>query len=272
MGGIVEFINMLVLNEHVSASTQTQALCALQFLYCDVLEIDVGELPGLRRPPKSRRLPVVLSADEVRRVMAGLHGTTRLIAGLLYGSGLRGSEALGLRIKDVNFQQRVIHVRGGKGDKDRNVPLPRRLHEPLYRHTLRVAEMHRRDCLHGGGFAPLPGALHRKYPNASRSLSWQFLFPSTATRECPVSGRVLRWHLSPSNLQRAFRRALREAGIHKQASPHVLRHCFATHLLAAGVDIRSIQVLLGHTHLDTTMIYTHVLEVAQRTVSPLDRL
>jgi integron integrase len=270
--GIVTFVNDLAARQHVAASTQSQAFNALLFLYRDVLEMQVGTLAGLRRIQRLQRLPVVLSIDEVRSTLLHMGGTSRLIAELLYGTGLRITEAMTLRIKDIDFATRTITVRAGKGGKDRTTLLPSRLREPLHRHVIRVLALHKQDCLQGRGYVPLPGALHRKYPRASRSPVWQFVFPSKAVRACPETKRQLRWHASETTIQRAFRTALGLAGVHKHASVHTLRHSFATHLLADGTDIRTIQLLLGHRSLKTTMIYTHVEQSVRYTTSPLDRL
>ena len=270
--GIVAFINHLAAVGGVAASTQSQGLNALLFLYRDVLELEVSHLSGLRRVQRRERLPVVLSTDEVIATLAHMGGVAALMAHLLYGSGLRVTECMTLRVKDVDLQGGLIHVRAGKGGKDRTTLLPDRLKSPLRRQLLAVARLHKQDLARGSGFAPLPNALERKYPSASQSLAWQFLFPSRVVRTCPQTGRRLRWHASESGVQTAFKEAVHEAGIAKHASVHTLRHSFATHLLAAGTDIRTIQLLLGHRNLKTTMIYTHVEQAIRKTVSPLDRL
>lgn len=272
VAGITRFINDLVMQRMVAASTQGQALCALLFLYRVVLSIEVPRLDLLRPAHPEKRIPAVLSMDEVRAVLAGMQGTARLMAELMYGTGLRVGEAMALRVQDVDFGQRRISVRNGKGGKDRSALLPERLSGPLQRHLLRVLALHRDDLSRGAGHAPLPGALHRKYPGASQQPGWQFVFPSAVQRPCPETGRLLRWHASDSNVQRAFRRAALAAGIERHVSVHALRHSFATHLLDAGTDIRRIQLLLGHRSLMTTMVYTHVQRPVQGTVSPLDRL
>ncbi len=244
----------------------------LVFLYRDVLCEEIGHLEGLQRVQRIRRVPVVLSRDEVRSVLAAMQGTPRLMAEVLYGAGLRVTECITLRLKDFDFDSFVITVRSGKGGKDRTTVLPRSLVTPLQRHLLGVVALYKADVAHGRGFVPLHNALHRKYPNAARSVGWQFVFPSRAVRPCPLTGRMLRWHASESTIQRAFRAALERVGIHKHASVHTLRHSFATHLLAQGTDIRTIQLLLGHNSLQTTMIYTHVLQVTRLVTSPFDRL
>lgn len=270
--GIVTFINHLATARAVAASTQSQALHALLFLYRDVLDVEVGHLNGLRRIQRRDRLPVVMSVDEVTATLAKMEGVTALMAHLLYGSGLRVTECMTLRVKDVDLGASLIHVRAGKGGKDRTTVLPSRLKYALQRQLLKVATLHKQDVARGAGFAPLPNVLERKYPRASQSLAWQFLFPSRVVRACSQTARRLRWHASESRVQTAFRTALLQAGIVRHASVHTLRHCFATHLLAAGTDIRTIQLLLGHRNLKTTMIYTHVDQAIRKTISPLDRL
>lgn len=227
---------------------------------------------GLKRVQARHRVPVVLTPDEVKRTLSLMQGTPRLMAEVMYGAGLRVNECVTLRIKDIDFGARVITVRDGKGGKDRTTVLPEQLHSPLQQHLLRVAALHKEDINKGAGLVPLPGAIARKYPSASTSISWQFAFPSAVLRPWGDSGRLARWHTSDSSVQRPFRRALQLADIHKHASVHTLRHSFATHLLASGTDIRTIQLLLGHRNLQTTMIYTHVLEVARKVTSPLDCL
>lgn len=272
IAGIAPFINYLAVEKHVAATTQSQALNALLFLYRDVLEIEVGHIEGLRRVQHISRIPVVLTTEEVRAVFSHMTGTPRLIAELIYGAGLRVTEAITLRIKDLDFRSNTIGVRCGKGGKDRTSVLPLRLSGPLQQHLLRVIALYKSDAMNGRGFAPLPGALDRKYPNSARSVGWQFVFPSSMVRQCPETGRMLRWHTSDSTVQMHLKAALAKAGIYKHASVHTLRHSFATHLLAEGTDIRTIQLLLGHRNINTTMIYTHVEQAIRRTKSPLDRL
>ena len=229
-------------------------------------------MTGIKRVQHRYRVPVVLIQDEVRAVLNQMHGTPKLMAQLLYGAGLRVTECITLRVKDTDFGSTTISARAAKGNKDRTTVLPEQLISPLQQHLIRVASLHNDDVLRGGGFAPLPGGLDRKYPNASKSLAWQYVFPSSVLRPWGDTGRLLRWHASDSTVQRAFREALRIAGVHKHASVHTLRHSFATHLLASGTDIRTIQLLLGHNNLQTTMIYTHVLEATRLVKSPFDRL
>ena len=267
---VVEFINHLVSERRVSASTQVQALSALQFFSKEILGEDLGWLEGLRQVRRLKRLPVVLSQDEVRAVLNAMSGTSRLVAALLYGTGLRVTECVTLRIKDVSVDEGIITVRAGKGGVDRRTMIPERLAGMLKKQQLRVALQHRADLSRGAGFAPLPSALARKYPSASRSLAWQFLFPSAVVRSCNETNRNLRWHISDTTIQSAFQRAIKCQGIHKGAVLHTLRHSFATHLLEQGTDIRTIQHLMGHKDLNTTMIYTHLQRKAHEARSPLD--
>lgn len=266
------YLNFLATARRVSASTQTQALNALVFLYDAVLEKPLGDLTELTRVQRRQRVPVVLSREEVKATLSYLKGSLRLMADLMYGAGLRVNECVTLRVKDIDLSSGVINVRDGKGAKDRTTLLPEALRSCLQQHLLDIAVQHRHDLNRGAGLAPMPNALARKYPSASNSLAWQFVFPSTVLRPWGDSGKLARWHTSDSTIQRAFRAALQRAGVHKHASVHTLRHSFATHLLAAGTDIRTIQLLLGHRNLQTTMIYTHVLEVTRKVTSPLDQL
>ena len=274
LGGaeVEAFLNHLAVNRHVAASTQTQALNALVFLYDSVLHMPLGRLAGLKRVQHRQRVPIVLSREEVKVILEHMLGIPRLMAELMYGTGIRVGECVTLRVKDIDFSAGVLNIRDGKGGKDRTTLLPKRLVAPLNQHLLRVAEQHKRDLSHGAGLAPLPSALARKYPSASSSLGWQFVFASSVLRPWGDGGRLARWHTSDSTVQRAFRDAKSLARIHKHASVHTLRHSFATHLLASGTDIRTIQLLLGHRNLQTTMIYTHVLEVTRNVASPLDCL
>lgn len=256
----------------MAAATQTQALNALVFLYRDVLLKPLERIDDLKRVQQRKRLPVVLSPSEVIQVLNYMSGVTGLMGRLIYGAGLRVNECCTLRVKDVDLSAGVLHIRAAKGAKDRTSVLPERLREPLQSHLIQVAQLHATDRLRGGGLAPLPNALERKYPQAASSLAWQFVVPSSALRPWGRSGQMARWFMSPSTIQRAFRTALRKANIPKHASIHTLRHSFATHLLANGTDIRTIQLLLGHNNLQTTMIYTHVLQAARSITSPLDLL
>lgn len=269
---VAQFLNHLAVKREVSASTQTQALNALVFLYRDVLASPLEKLPGLKRVQQRQRIPVVMAPAEVSAVLKQMSGTTALMARLMFGSGLRVEECCTLRVKDIDFASAIVSVRDGKGAKDRTTVLPDSLKADLQAHLMRVAQLHTDDRIKGAGLAPMPGALERKYPKASESFAWQFVFPSTVCRTWGQSGRMVRWHVSPSTIQRAFRQAVARAGIMKHATVHTLRHSFATHLLATGTDIRTIQLLLGHRNLQTTMLYTHVLEVTKKVASPLDAL
>ena len=270
---VTAFLNHLAVERQVSASTQNQALSALLFLFEQVLGKELEWLNDLNRVKRPARLPVVLTRREVETVLAQLEGTKWLLASLLYGSGLRLMECLRLRVKDVDFEYRQILVRDGKGGKDRATMLPQAVVEPLKRHLEKVKALHERDLAEGYGEVSLPYALARKYPNAGREWGWQFMFPSVKRSVDPVSGVIRRHHLYENVLQRAVKEAVRRADIRKPASCHTFRHSFATHLLESGYDIRTVQELLGHQDVNTTMIYTHVLNKGGRGVhSPLDTL
>jgi integron integrase len=274
MGGeeVERFLSRLATVGDVSASTQNQALSALLFLYRDVLGAELPWMENVVRAKRPRRLPVVLSQEETRRLLAHMDGRAWLIASLLYGTGMRLREALRLRVKDVDFARNEILVRDGKGGKDRRTMLPRALEEPLQREIERVRVLHAHDLAEGFGEARLPHALARKYPDAGRGFGWQFVFPSTRRARDPLDGRERRHHFDDGVLARAIRSACRRAGIAKPVSAHTLRHSFATHLVEAGYDIRTIQELLGHKDVGTTQIYTHVLNRgAGGAMSPLDR-
>jgi integron integrase len=265
------FLSHLATERDVAASTQNQALAALIFLFRTVLKTDLPDVAGIERARKPVRLPVVLTATEARAVLAELDGIPSLIGRLLYGSGLRLLEALRLRVKDIDFEVHAIHVREGKGKKDRITILPDSLHPQLVPHLDQIRNIHRRDLRAGHGSVFLPHALARKYPAAAHSWEWQYVFPAPRLSVDPRSGEVRRHHLSPSVIQKAITVAVRRSGIQKRASGHTLRHSFATHLLEAGYDIRTVQELLGHQDVRTTMLYTHVLNRAGRAVrSPLD--
>lgn len=268
---ITTFLSHLATQQKVSASTQNQALNALLFLYRDVLLKDLPEPIDAIRARRPLRLPTVLTKDETRALIRHLDVRYQLMAKLLYGSGLRLMECLRLRVKDVDFAERQIVVRDGKGGSDRVTMLPQSLLEPLRDHLLRVQAAHQVDLSRGRGAVMLPGALDRKYPTASREWIWQYVFPSDRLSADPRSGAVRRHHLDPGGLQRAVARAARQARIAKHVSCHTLRHSFATHLLEGGYDIRTVQELLGHKDVKTTMIYTHVLNRGGLAVrSPLD--
>ncbi len=267
------FLNHLATEGRVSAATQNQALHALLFLYRHVLGRDMGLIPGIAAAKRGRRLPVVLSVGEVRSILARMRGVPRLCASLMYGSGLRLSECTQLRVKDIDFDRGEITVRAGKGDKDRRVPLPK-LASPALRVQLeRMQKQFERDLRSGVMGAALPGALDRKLQNADREWSWQYVFPATRTYLERGTGKRRRHHIHESAIQRAVGEAVRASGIAKRATCHSLRHSFATHLLENGSDIRTSQELLGHSSLQTTMIYTHVLNRGGLGVqSPADRL
>lgn len=260
-------------SRHVSASTQRQAASAIQFLYREVLRLPV-ELPGrVARPTTPQRLPVVLSRRDVALVLAELKGTHRLVASLLYGAGLRLLEALQLRIKDINLDRREISVRSGKGGHSRIAILPATLRNDLRRQIRKVERQHQNDIRAGAGWVALPGAMSVKSPDAGRTLQWQWLFPASRRHVDEATGQVRRHHLHETAVQRAVTQAVKAAGIRSRASCHTFRHSFATHLLEDGYDIRTIQELLGHKNVKTTMIYTHVLNRGARGVrSPLDGL
>jgi integron integrase len=266
-----DYLAYLAVKRGVSASTQSQALAAIQFLYRDVLRQPLGFVNGVPRAKRSARLPVVLSRDEVRRLVAELHGTTRVMALLLYGAGLRLNECLDLRVKDVDFDMRQIVVRGGKGDKDRVTMLPAAAEPGLRSQLERARAIHARDLASGGAEVSLPGALARKLPDAARSWEWQWVFPASSRYRDPATGRWRRHHLHETVLQRAVRAAGVRALLSKRVTCHGLRHSFATHLLEDGYDIRTVQELLGHKDVSTTMISTHVLSRGARGVrSPAD--
>ncbi len=269
---VEQFLTHLAVEGKVAASTQSQAKSALLFLYREVLDNELPWLDNVERAKVPKRLPVVLTREEVMAVLTRLEGTHWLVASLLYGTGLRIMEALRLRVKDVEFSRKEILVRDGKGFKDRVTMLPVALAAPLAEHLKRVKALHEQDLAAGRGAVYLPYALERKYPGAARDWAWQYVFPSAGLSEDPRTGIVRRHHLQDQAVQRAMRQAVRDAGVDKPATPHTLRHSFATHLLEGGYDIRTVQELLGHADVSTTMIYTHVLNNGGRGVtSPLDR-
>lgn len=266
------FLSALATRDEVAASTQNQALSALLFLYREVLGIKLPWMENVVRAKRTRRLPVVLAKGEVALLLRNLAGREWLMAGLMYGSGLRLMECLRLRVKDVDLARNEIVVRCGKGGKDRRTVLPATLREPLARQIDAARVLHARDLEAGFGEVSLPHALARKYPNAPRQFAWQYLFPAGRRGIDPRDGREKRHHIDEKVPQRAVARAAAEAGLRKPVTPHVLRHCFATHLLEDGADIRTVQELLGHKDLATTQIYTHVLgRGAGGVLSPLDR-
>jgi integron integrase len=268
---ITAFLTYLAAKANVAASTQNQALSALLFLYREVLQQRIGWLDHVERAKKPARLPVVLTRAEVGKLFSHLHGMMKLMAGLLYGSGLRLMECVRLRVKDVDLEYLTITVRDSKGGKDRVTMLPTNLAKALQRHLLKRRSQHEQDLADGFGGVHLPHALARKYPNANRQWMWQFVFASPRLSIDPRSGEKQRHHIAESILQRTVKEALSQAGINKPATCHTLRHSFATHLLERGYDIRTVQELLGHKDVSTTMIYTHVLNKPGLGVrSPLD--
>jgi integron integrase len=270
---IEAFLSWLVNERHVAASTHRQALSALLFLYTKVLELQIPWLVEVGRPRVQRRLPVVLSQDEVAAIFRELDGAQRLFAQLLYATGMRLSEALQLRIKDIDFAHRSVIVRQGKGGKDRVLMLPQSLVPAIREQLARAHALWTADQVQGKGGVHMPDALHRKYPRAGSSWPWFWAFPQANHSTDPRSGVVRRHHMFDQTFQRAFKRAVHAAGITKPATPHTLRHAFATHLLQAGYDIRTVQDLLGHADVSTTMIYTHVLKVGGGAVrSPMDAM
>jgi integron integrase len=275
MGGkeVESFLTHIAVHGKVSASTQNQAKSALLFLYKNVLEVDLPWMTDIVSAKSPQRLPVVLTRSEVTAVLSQVSGTSGLMLRLIYGTGMRIMECLRLRVKDLDFERYEIVVREGKGAKDRVTMLPQSLAPPIREHLLRVKELHDIDLRDGFGEVYMPNALDRKYPNAGREWLWQYVFPANRISKDPRSQRWARHHADVQPIQRCMREALRRANVLKQASPHTLRHSFATHLLHAGYDIRTVQELLGHQDVSTTMIYTHVLNRGGKGVrSPLDEM
>jgi integron integrase len=269
---ITRFLSALATERHVSASTQNQALAALLFLYQSVLGREIAWLDDVVHAKRPERLPVVLSRGEIAAVLAKMNGVEQLCASLIYGAGLRLLEALQLRVKEIDFAGQQLIVRDGKGRKDRVTLLPASLQPALRTHLARMCEQHRSDLSDGAGFVQLPDSLRVKYPSAPREWPWQWVFPATRHYHDPATGERRRHHLHETVIQRAVRRAALAADVPKSVTPHVLRHSFATHLLESGSDIRTIQQLLGHKEVSTTMIYTHVLRRGPFGIqSPLDR-
>jgi integron integrase len=267
------FLTHLAVADRVSASTQNQAFNALLFLYRRVLERDLGLVDGAERAKRPSRLPVVLSREEVRAIFRHLDGVALIVCHLLYGAGLRLLEALTLRVKDVDFHRSEITIRDGKGGKDRRTMLPASVTHGLAAHLERIHRLHQVDSSRGLGRVPLPGALVRKYPYADREWIWQFVFPASSHYTDRRTGLRHRHHLHETVIQKAVTAAARQAGLGKRATPHTFRHSFATHLIEGGYDIRTVQELLGHQNVQTTMIYTHVLKRGGRGVrSPVDDL
>ena len=268
---IEAFLTHLAVQRHVAASTQSQAKSALLFLYQRVLKQDVPWLKDVVAAKQPQRMPTVLTIDEARTLLTRLEGVPWLIASLLYGSGLRILEACRLRVLDLDFSMHQLVVRNGKGAKDRVTMLPKSLVAPITSHLQLVRLQHQRDCEQGGGEVYLPFALDRKYPVAAKEWKWQYVFPADRLSRDPRSDAVRRHHIEEQRIQRAVRQASRDADIQKKVTPHTLRHSFATHLLLSGYDIRTVQELLGHKEVRTTMVYTHVLNRGGRgAISPLD--
>jgi integron integrase len=270
---VERFLSDLAVRGKVAASTQNQAFNALLFLYRQVLHQDIGQIEGVERAKRPERLPVVLTREEVERVLGVMTGTYQLMARILYGAGLRLMECVRLRVKDVDFGQNQILVRDGKGFKDRVTLLPEFVQGSVKEHLKRVKILHEEDLARGNGQVHMPYALERKYPNANREWGWQYVFPAVGASRDPRSGRVQRHHVNEQKLQRAVKEAIRASGVIKPGSCHTFRHSFATHLLEAGYDIRTVQQLLGHKDVSTTQIYTHVMRKPGMGVrSPLDSL
>ncbi len=267
------FLTWLAVEKQVSKSTQNQAFNALIFLYREVLKCPLEGRIDAVRSSKKQRLPIVMSKDETHRVLSAMNGITQLMAKLLYGSGLRLMECIRLRVKDIDFEINEIRVHSGKGDKDRLVPLPESIKPALKTHLERVKLIHEHDLAEGYGNVYLPNALARKYSNAGKEWEWQYIFPSGKLSLDPRKNVMRRHHMDPSSLDRAIKRAVKLAGVTKRVTSHTFRHSFATHLLQTGTDIRTIQSLLGHNDVSTTMVYTHVLrQGGQGVKSPLDDL
>lgn len=268
---VAAFLSHLAVDRDVAANTQNQALSALLFLYKNVLGKPLGAVTDSVRAKKPLKLPVVLSRDEVRLMLNELRGVHKLVGAILYGSGLRLMEALQLRVKDLNFEYQSLHIRAGKGAKDRVVTFPVSIHRAVQVQLEQARILHNSDLARGYGEVYMPNALARKYKSAARSWGWQYVFPSARLSEDPRGGRVGRHHINPGTLQKAIKRAVDNAGIDKSASAHTLRHSFATHALENGLDIRTVQQQLGHASLETTEIYTHVLKRGGHGVrSPLE--
>jgi len=268
---IEAFITHLAVERNVAVSTQNQALSAVLFLYKYVLNQELEMPPSMARPGRPKRLPTVLSPSEASRIINHMKGTPKTMTKLLYGSGLRLMECMRLRVKDIDFENRQIIVRDGKGENDRSTVLPENVIPELKQHLENVQALHQKDLSEGYGETNLPYALSVKYTNAKREYAWQYVFPASQRSTDPQTGEIRRHHLDESVLQRAVRQAVQKANINKPVSPHTFRHSFATHLLQNGYDIRTVQELLGHKDVKTTMIYTHVLQRGGLAVkSPLD--
>ncbi|MBU1680582.1 MAG: integron integrase [Bacteroidetes bacterium] len=268
---VEKFLTYLAVTRRVSASTQNQALSALLYLYKNIIKTEIGWLQDVIRARNSSRIPVVFTKVEVREIFRNIEGVPKIVCSLLYGSGLRLGEALSLRIKDINFEYRQITVRNAKGNKDRITTLPMTLTPELKQHLNKVYLQHKNDVKTGRGRTKLPYALDKKYPNANTEFGWQYAFPANQFIKDNETGLVYRFHIHESTIQRKIKVAIKKAKIIKPASSHTFRHSFATHLLEAGYNIRTIQELLGHSSVKTTMIYTHVINQGAGVISPLDR-
>lgn len=266
-----DYLNHLASKRNVAASTQNQALNALVFLFKRVLLQDLEAFGGFVRARKPKKLPVVMSRREATCVLGRIEGTTGLVARLMYGSGLRIGEAVQLRVKDLDFEYGMIHVCAGKGEKDRKTMLPDEVVPYLRNHLIQVRRIHDNDLIEGGGQVPLPYAFNRKSTHAATDWIWQWVFPSSRLSTDAATGEITRGHIAPSTIQRAVKQAAKECGLIKRVTSHTLRHSFATHLIETGCDIRTVQELLGHKDLRTTMMYTHVLGRGLSVRSPLDR-
>ncbi len=270
---VIQFLNYIALERCCSPGTQSQALCALVFLYTHVIKRPFGELDGIRFAKKKTRVPVVLSQEEVARIVHKISGVDKLIVQLLYGSGLRVNEALALRIQDLDFENACLTIRMAKGNKDRVVTMAATCVPDLKRQIQRSLKQHRKDLDNGWGYAPAPYALRRKLGTSLNAPGWQYLFPSSRLCAIPDTGEVVRYHRYPDNIRKAITRACKAAGISKRVTCHTFRHSFATHLLQSGADIRTVQDQLGHVDVKTTEVYTHVLKRGARgVISPLDKL
>jgi integron integrase len=270
---IREFLNHLAVDKKVAAATQNQALCAIIFLYKEILQINIEDLGRITWAKKPKRLPIIFSQKEVQKILQNLSGDYKLMVMILYGGGLRLNECLQLRVKDIDFDNNQIFVRSGKGYKDRYTILPQSAIAPLKKHFQKVIQIHERDIEAGYDSVFLPYSLEKKYPNAGLEIGWHFLFPGNNISRDPVTGIERRHHVHERLLQRAVKTALHKAGIHKKGGCHTFRHSFATHLLEDGTNIRIVQDLLGHNSLETTMVYTHIINKTKRgIISPADRL
>ncbi len=270
---VKSFLTYLAIERQVSTSTQKQAFNATLFLYRHILDKEITNLDSVVKATTKRRLPVVLSGREISEILSHMYYPYKLLAEIIYGGGLRLSECLNLRIKDINFRSDILTIRSGKGDKDRQTILSKKVKEPLKQHIMKIRKLYEEDLMENRPGVPLPKALERKYPNAGKEWPWFWVFPSYKISVDPRTGIVRRYHLFPSSLQKAFKTALGKTGVNKTASIHTLRHSFATHLIENGYDIRTVQELLGHSNVSTTMIYTHIARFNKLgVISPMDNI